>query len=83
MNVWKLVSVNIFVLIAIFSGLVIKPVLPTDYLYYEAHEVYWRYVEYDFMRTLMVAGLFLLIYVTIEIISNITDKKRGCEHHEI
>lgn len=85
MNVWKLVSVNIFVLIAIFSGLVIKPVLPTDYLYYEAHEVYWRYVEYDFMRALMVAALFLVIYVIVEVISNIADKKRerGCEHHEI
>lgn len=76
MNVWKVVSINIFVLISIFSGLVIKPVLPTDYLYYDYHGAYWRYVEYDFMKAVIVAGVFIVLYVVIEFVSNTFDRKK-------
>lgn len=76
MNVWKLVSINIFVLISIFSGLVIKPVLPTDYLYYENHGAYWRYVEYDFMKAVIVAVFFIGLYMVIEFFSDTFDRKK-------
>ena len=40
MNVWKAISLNIFALISLLSGVVIKPVLPIDYSYYETHRTY-------------------------------------------
>lgn len=80
MNVWKVISLNIFALISLLSGVVIKPVIPTDYSYYETHITYWRYVEYDFMRAVIIAGLFLVFYIVVETSKYLFDKKKEVKH---
>ena len=66
--------------LSLLSGVVIKPVLPIDYSYYETHRTYWRYVEYDFMRAVIIAGLFLVFYIVVEISKYLFDKKKEVKH---